>query len=297
MFEFPTLKTQFESGEIIIAPGISDALGGMLVEQTGFQSAYLSGASIAYTRFGRPDIGLVSMSEVAETLSVITDRAAVRVIVDADTGFGNALNVMRTVRLFEKVGASGIQLEDQAMPKRCGHLGGKTLVSASEMVGKIKAALDARRSDETLIIARTDGIAVEGFERALDRAERYVEAGADVLFVEAPQTEEQMQGIIDRFGGRIPLLANMVEGGKTPQKSAAELQAIGYSLVIFPGGMVRAVAYQAQAYLASLKLHGSTKPFQNRMLDFDGLNDLIGTQHMLALGAEYDPENFEVGDD
>lgn len=293
MTRHPTLRQQFGGSEIVVAPGVFDAFGATLVEQAGFHTTYLSGASIAYTRFGRPDIGLVSMSEVADTLSVVFERTDLNIVVDADTGFGNALNVMRTVRLFESSGAAGIQLEDQTLPKRCGHLTGKSLVSTAEMVGKIKAALDARRSDETLIIARTDGIAVEGFEAALERAERYVEAGADMLFVEAPQSQEQMQIIIDRFGPRVPLMANMVEGGKTPQKTADELSTLGFSLAIFPGGMVRAIAKTMQAYLVSLKAHGSNMPFKDNMLDFDGLNSLLGTSEILAKAAEYDAKNFE----
>ena len=292
-----SLPKQLAASTITVAPGVYDALGAVLVQQAGFHVAYLSGASIAYTRFGRPDIGLVGMSEVAETLSAITERSGLPVIVDADTGFGNALNVMRTVRLFESSGAAAIQLEDQTLPKRCGHLAGKTLVSQGEMVGKIKAALDARRQAETLIIARTDGIAVEGFDAALERAEHYVEAGADVLFVEAPQSLSQMQAIVARFGGRVPLIANMVEGGKTPQENAEVLQKIGYSLVIFPGGMVRAMAQSVQAYLASLKTHGTNQPFSNRMLDFSELNEVLGTEGMLATGASYDAKNFEDTDD
>jgi len=292
-----SLRGQLAGKDIAVAPGVFDAFGAVLAEQAGFHAAYLSGASIAYTRFGRPDIGLVGMSEVAETLSVITERCDLRVIVDADTGFGNALNVMRTVRLLESAGAAGIQLEDQTLPKRCGHLAGKTLVSTGEMVGKIKAALDARRSDNTLIIARTDGIAVEGFGAALERAERYAEAGADMLFVEAPQSEDHMRQIIERFGNRVPLMANMVEGGKTPQKTTEELAAIGFSLAIFPGGMVRAIAKTMQAYLASLKTHGSNMPFKDQMLDFGGLNKLLGTSDMLALGASYDANNFEDSND
>ena len=293
MTHHPTLRQQLQANDIAVVPGIFDAFGAVLVEQAGFHSTYLSGASIAYTRFGRPDIGLVSMSEVADTLSVIAERTDLRIVVDADTGFGNALNVMRTVRVFEQAGAAGIQLEDQTLPKRCGHLSGKTLVSTGEMVGKIKAALDARRTEDTVIIARTDGIAVEGFEAALDRAERYVEAGADMLFVEAPQSQEQMQTVVQRFGERVPLMANMVEGGRTPQKSADELSELGYSLVIFPGGMVRAIATTMQAYLGSLKTHGTNVPFQDKMLDFDGLNGLLGTSDMLASGSKYDAENFE----
>ena len=182
---------------ILLAPGIYDALSGLIATQAGAKAVYLSGASLAYTRFGRSDIGLVSVSEVHDTLAAITDRIDTPVIVDADNGFGNALNVQRTVRYFERAGAAAIQLEDQSFPKRCGHLDGKKLISRGEMVGKVKAALDARDNDDTLIIARTDARAVEGLEAALDRAEAYREAGADVLFIEAPQSIEEMRSLCD----------------------------------------------------------------------------------------------------
>ena len=209
-----TIRELMGKGGIVLAPGIYDALSGLIATQTGAKAVYLSGASLAYTRFGRSDIGLVSVSEVNDTLAAITDRIETPVIVDADNGFGNALNTQRTVRYFERAGAAAIQLEDQSSPKRCGHLDGKKIIPCSEMVGKVKAALDARRSDETLIIARTDARAVEGLEAAMDRAEAYQEAGADVLFVEAPQSIEEMQVLCGRFAGRVPLLANMVEGEK-----------------------------------------------------------------------------------
>lgn len=292
-----SLKQQLAGDGIVVAPGVYDALGAVLAGQAGFTSIYLSGAGIAYTRFGRPDIGLIGMTEVAETLSVIKERSDLPLIVDADTGFGNALNVQRTVRLFERCGANGIQLEDQTLPKRCGHLTGKTLVPVGEMVGKIKAALDARRSDETVIIARTDAIAVDGFDAALERAERYVEAGADMLFVEAPGSKEDMARIVTRFGSRVPLMANMVEGGMTPMSTADELAELGFSLVIFPGGLVRAFARMAKDYFASLRANGSNQPFHGRMLDFDGLNALIGTDDMLAKGSAYDAANFGENDD
>jgi len=282
--------------EILVAPGIYDALGALLAEQAGFAATYLSGASIAYTRFGRPDIGLVGMSEVAATLSAIKERVDLPVIVDADTGFGNALNVMRTVRLFERNGADAIQIEDQGFPKRCGHLAGKALVPVAEMAGKIKAALDARR-DGVLIIARTDAIAVEGLAAALDRAEAYVDAGAEMLFVEAPESADDMERIVARFGGRVPLMANMVEGGRTPDLNAAQLQALGFDLAIFPGGLVRAFARLAQDYFASLKAAGSTAPFRNRMFDFNGLNDVLGTADTLATGARYDGDATAGEDD
>jgi 2-methylisocitrate lyase-like PEP mutase family enzyme len=254
-----SLRSRIQSPEIVVAPGCYDGLSAHLIERAGFAAAYLSGASIAYTRLARPDIGLVSMSEVADTIGAIRDRLTIPLIVDADTGFGNALNVVRTVKLFASRGASAIQLEDQTTPKRCGHLADKSLIPKTEMVGKLKAALDARPSAETLIIARTDAIAVEGFEPAIDRAEAYLEAGADLLFIEAPRTEAELAAIGQRFRGRVPVMANMVEGGKTPLKSAAELQALGFGLVIFPGGTVRALLHCLEDYLASLHQHGSTR--------------------------------------
>ncbi len=286
------LRRLLADPDILVAPGIYDGLTALLAERAGFKALYITGSGIANNRFGQPDIGLVSMKEVADTLAAIAERATAPIIIDGDTGFGNALNVMRTVRLFERLGASAIQLEDQTMPKRCGHLNGKSLVSTGEMVGKIKAATDSRRSEDFLIIGRTDSIAVEGFDSALDRAERYVEAGADVLFIEAPQSREQMETLTAQFKGRVPLLANMVEGGKTPSFSAAELQDLGYSLVIFPGGLIRAYTYMASEYLKSLKEKGTTEPYRNRMLDFDQLQDVLGTASVLDAGARYDAENF-----
>lgn len=282
-----TLKALLNGPGILLAPGVCDALTALIAEQSGAKAAYLSGAGLAYTRFGRPDIGLVSMAEVADTIALIRDRVALPLIVDADNGFGNALNVQRTMRVFERAGANALQLEDQTMPKRCGHLDGKTLISAAEMAGKIRAAADARASDATLIIARTDAIAVEGFEAACDRASLYLEAGADVLFIEAPQTRAELEAIAHRFGGRIPLMANMVEGGKTPIHGTADLQSLGFSLVIFPGGIVRAMAKTAGEYYRGLIATGSNEGFKDRMFDFSGLNEVIGTKAMLTKGNSY----------
>lgn len=284
------LKQRLKQPEILVAPGVFDAFSAMAATNAGFEALYVSGASIAYTRLGRPDIGLFGLEEVADVVSHISERVDLPLIVDADTGFGNALNVQRTVRLLERSGAAGIQIEDQAMPKRCGHLDGKLLVSKSEMAGKIRAAVDARRDEATQIIARTDAIGVEGFEAALERAATYKEAGADVLFVEAPRDEAEIAEVISRFGSDIPLLANMVEGGKTPAKSAEELQAAGFDIVIFPGGLMRALAVTITDYFQSLHANGSTKPFQDRMLDFKQLNDLLGTPGILEAGKKYDGE-------
>lgn len=283
-----SLKQRLTANEILCAPGVFDGLTASLAEAAGFEALYLSGAAVAYTRLGRPDIGLTSMTEMAETMALVADRTDLPVIIDADTGFGNALNAQRTMRTYERAGAGALQIEDQSYPKRCGHLADKSLIPSPEMVGKIAAMADARTSDETLIIARTDAIAVEGFNAATDRAEAYLEAGADVLFVEAPQSQEQLSEIAARFGERVPLLANMVEGGATPITHAGDLEALGFSIVIFPGGIVRALARTAQDYYQSLRKNGSNRPFADRMFDFDGLNEVIGTDTMLANGKRYD---------
>ena len=276
------------SRDILLAPGIYDALSGLIAEQAGARAVYLSGASIAYTRFGRSDVGLVSASEVHDTLAAVTDRIQIPVIVDADTGFGNALNVQRTIRNFERAGAAAIQIEDQSFPKRCGHLDGKTLISKDEMVGKIKAAIDARKETNTLIIARTDSRGVEGLSEAIDRAQAYQEAGADILFIEAPHSIDEMKFIRKSFGEDIPLLANMVEGGKTPIKTANDLKSLGFNIVIFPGGAVRAATFQLQQYYAGLIENGSTLEFSDSMHNFDSLNSVIGTPELLKLGKKYE---------
>lgn len=283
-----SLKTRLQQHKILVAPGVYDGLTAAIAASAGFEALYLSGAAVAYTRLGRPDIGLTSVTEMTETMALIADRTDLPVIIDADTGFGNALNAQRTMGLYERAGASALQVEDQTYPKRCGHLSDKSLIPAAEMAGKVKAMADARRSAETLIIARTDAIAVEGFSAAIDRAETYLEAGADVLFVEAPQSREQLSGIAKHFEGRVPLLANMVEGGATPITGADDLEEQGYSIVIFPGGIVRAIARTAGDYYQSLLENGSNRPFAARMYDFDGLNGVIGTAEMLAKGGAYD---------
>ncbi len=282
-----TLKQRLHESRVLLAPGVYDALSALIAEQSGFEALYLSGASIAYTRLGRSDVGLTTFSEVEDTLARISERVALPLIVDADTGFGNALNVQRTVRGLERAGAAMIQLEDQSFPKRCGHLEGKAVIPVDEMCGKLRAALEARRSSDTLILARTDALAVEGFDAALERAEAYLACGVDALFVEALRGPQQMDAACMRFAARVPLLANMVEGGQTPLQSAGELAQRGFRIVIFPGGTARAVAHTLQGYYASLHGHGSTAPWRERMLDFDALNALIGTPELLALGKRY----------
>ncbi len=282
-----SLRERLQQPGALLAPGVYDALTALVAAQAGFEALYLSGASIAYTRLGRSDIGLTTATEVAQTIAHITDRVEVPLIVDADTGFGNALNTQRTVRDFERAGAAMIQIEDQTFPKRCGHLDGKGVVPVAEMEGKLRAALDARRHDSTLILARTDAVAVEGLDAALERAERYLACGVDALFIEALRSDDQMQRACEQFSKRVPLLANMVEGGKTPVKSARELGQRGFRIVIFPGGTARAVAHTLQGYYASLREHQTTAPWQDRMLDFDGLNEVIETPELLRLGQTY----------
>ena len=272
----------------VIAPGVYDALTASIAASAGFEALYVSGGAIAYTRLGRPDIGLVAMTEVVEVVALIRDRVDLPLVVDADNGYGNALNVQRTVRMFERAGANAIQLEDQTLPKRCGHLRDKTVIPTAEMVGKVRAAVDARTSGSTLIVARTDAAAVEGLEAAIERAGRYAEAGADVLFVEAPQSRDDLARVGEALAGTAPLLANMVDGGDTPPMPAGELDALGFKLVIFPGGIVRSLLPVMMAYYRSLATHRSNQPFAERMLNFSEMNEVLGTPGMLALGKSYE---------
>ena len=282
-----TLRNRLGKKKILVVPGIYDAFGAIMAERAGFEALYLSGASIAYTKLGSPDIGLITLNEMESVVGNVCERSALPIIVDADTGFGNALNVQRTIKLLERAGAAAIQIEDQSLPKRCGHLDGKTLVNAVEMNGKIKAALDARSNNDTVIIARTDAIGVEGYDLAMERAAGFIESGADILFIEAFQNVKQIAGAVEQFGDKIPLLVNMVEGGKTPILPAVELETMGFSVVIFPGGLVRAIAHTAEQYFAALNEMGSTREYQNKMFDFEELNELLGTDRILEAGKQY----------
>jgi len=272
----------------VVAPGVYDPLTALLAQRAGFEALYLSGGAVAYTQLGRSDIGLTTATETENVLARITDRVDLPVIVDGDTGYGNALNTQRTVRAFERAGAAMIQLEDQGFPKRCGHLQGKSVIPIAEMCGKLKAALDARRSSDTLILARTDALAVEGIEAAFERAEAYLATGVDALFVEALRTEDDLALAGQQFGRRVPLLANMVEGGSTPIRDAGALGRLGFRIVIFPGGTVRFAAAQLARYYASLQSHLTTDPMRPEMFDFDGLNELIGTPELMARGRQYE---------
>ena len=269
----PALRERLARPEILVAPGVHDALAARIVERAGFEAVYFTGAGFSYTHLGTPDLGLVSLSETVWRIAAIAEATRLPVIADGDTGYGNALNIGRTIREFERAGAAAIQIEDQTFPKRCGHLTGKTLIGAEEMVGKIKAAVDARR-DGILVIGRTDARGVEGYDAALERALRYKEAGADVLFVEAPESGEELT----RYARALPApaMANMVEGGATPMLPAPALQAMGYRLVIFPGAAVRASAAAMMRMMRVLRERGTTEPLRGEMLTFNELNDLLG---------------------
>jgi len=282
------LREKLRQDEPVKAPGVYDGLSALLVEQAGFDCAFLSGACLSFARFGRPDMGLVTASEVAETVSILRDRVSLPLIVDMDTGFGNALNVQRTVRDFERAGASALQMEDQVAPKRCGHMAGKSVIATIEMVGKIHAALDAREDDNTIIIARTDALGVNGFDDALERAERYLDAGADALFIEAPKTVEQMRQIGRQLGSRVPLVHNLVEGGSSPVESIDELQQLQYRIALYPAALLHQFTPQAQQLLEVIQQTGSTASLRQQMYDLADMNTLLGADELLGAGQRYD---------
>jgi 2-methylisocitrate lyase-like PEP mutase family enzyme len=249
-----SLRALVERRNALIVPGAANALTARVIEQVGFEAAYVTGAGIANTRFGLPDIGLVTLTEVAETVAAIADVTTLPLVVDADTGFGNALNMIRTVKCLERAGADAIQIEDQLFPKKCGHFSGKRVIPTAEMVAKIKAAVDSRRSEDLLIIARTDARAIEGLDAALDRAQAYVEAGADMTFVEAPTSIEEMATIPQKLA--VPQVANMVHGGKTPPLPRDRLAEMGFSIVLYANAALQASLMAMETVLSGLRERG-----------------------------------------
>lgn len=253
----PRRLRELLAGEVaVVAPGAYDALSARLIEEAGFPAVYMTGFGTAASLLGRPDIGLVSGSEMVDNARRISGCVGVPVIADADTGYGNPINVIRTVRDYERAGVAGIHLEDQVMPKRCGHLSGKALVPVGDMTAKVQAAVAARTDPDFVIIARTDARAVEGIDAALQRAARYLEAGADVLFVEAPEDEEEVSLIARTFAG-VPLLFNWAEGGRTPPVSLARLGELGFRVVIFPIGALLSAATAVRSFLTALRRDGT----------------------------------------
>jgi 2-methylisocitrate lyase-like PEP mutase family enzyme len=289
-----SLRERIQQEQILVAPGAYDGLTAKLITLAGFEAVYLTGAGVSYSMYGTPDMGVVTATQMIERVRLLADATTLPIIADGDTGYGNAINVMHTVRQYELVGASAIQLEDQQFPKRCGHLSGKELIDANEMVGKIQAAIDVRRSDDFLIIARTDARSVLGLSAAIDRALAYAEAGADLLFVESPRTVEELEAIATELA-HVPLVANMVEGGKTPLLSADDLQAMGYSLVIFPNSLTRHMVHQSMAFLTSLRDHGTTTPYLEQVTSFTELNTMLGLEQYKALERKYLPEPDNAG--
>ena len=267
-----------------MVPGAYDPLTARLVEQAGFEAVYLTGGG--YSRAsGYPDLGLLTLSENAHFIGLTVEAVEIPVIADADTGYGNALNVIRTVREYEKTGVAAFHLEDQLAPKKCGHYEGKEVISLGEMVGKIKAAVDTRRDPDLVIIARTDARAIEGLDAAIDRVNAYLEAGADVGFVEAPQDVDELNIIGRRVAG--PALVNVFEGGKTPMVSAVRLEEMGFRLGIYPSQTHRAAIRAAQRVLAALKADGDTSRVEADLATFQEREDAVGTDRWRVLEEIY----------
>ncbi len=277
------LRGLLARGELLVAPGCFDALSAMLVEQAGFEVAYATGGGIARAA-GLPDLGLISAKEIADRFAEITASVSVPVLGDADNGYGNALNARHAVKAFERAGVAGLHLEDQSLPKRCGHLADKTLVSQAEFVDKLKAVRDVA-DPELLLIARTDAIAVEGLDRALERALAYKEAGADMLFVEAPTSLEQIEAIAATVPG--PKLLNMFTTGRTPIVPLPRLKELGFSLVIVPGDTMRAAIHAMRVVLAALRETGNTLGLEDQMVSFDERERVLGTERYFEVAARF----------
>ena len=278
------LRARLAAGEATVAPGVYDGLSARLVARAGFPAVYASGGAISRS-LAVPDLGLLSMNQIVERVAAICDAVDLPVIADADTGYGNALNVQRAVQAFERAGCAAIHLEDQEFPKRCGHYEGKSLVSGNEMAQKLRAARDACRDPDFLIIARTDAIAVEGLDGALARAAAYTEAGADVIFVEAPTSVAQIERIAREVRG--PKLINMFHGGKTPIMPAEDLARMGYGIIIIPSDLQRAAIHAMQAALEAMRRDGTSMAVADRMVSFKEREAVIGTDEWLERDARY----------
>lgn len=279
------LKQLLSSGKIVVAPGAFNALSAKIVEQAGFPAVYMTGYGASADLLGAPDYGLLTLTEMANHAARMAQAVNVPVIADGDTGYGNALNVRRTIQEYERAGVAAIHLEDQVMPKRCGHMEGKQVIDAKEWAKKIEAAVDARTDQDFVIIARTDARAVYGLDEAIFRAKMAVEAGADVIFVEAPQSIDELRKVRDAIDA--PLMANMIEHGKTPLLSVDELQELGYNLVIYPLATLYMAAQAMIEAMAELKKTGTTAGLIDRMLAFHEFNDLVGLKDFQALERKY----------
>jgi 2-methylisocitrate lyase-like PEP mutase family enzyme len=276
------LRAHLASGLPLVLPGASDAAGAMLVERAGFAACYATGAGISNAQFGLPDIGLVSQTEILGQVQRMFAATSVPLVVDTDTGYGNVPSVIRTVQLFEQAGAAALQLEDQAFPKRCGHFDGHTLVESAEMQAKIAAAAAARQDPNLLLVARTDARGVLGLDEALRRGHAYLEAGADALFVEAPRTLEEMERIGREFAG-VPLVANVVEGGKTPATTVSDLHGMGFGIVLFANFLMRVMLQAGQKALTHLAEAGETESYADRLLPWQDRQSLFRLDELGAV--------------
>lgn len=289
-------KTRIKQKPIIVAPGCYDAFSARLIEYAGFEAAYMTGAGVSAALAGFPDIGLLSMSEMVDQARRINDAVELPLISDADTGYGGALNVYRTIRQFETAGVCAVHIEDQELPKRCGHLEGKRVVSPETMIERLKAALDARIDANFLIIARTDARAVNGLEDALDRAQQYGEAGADILFVEAPEGLDELESIVRRLASW-PLLINRGGADKTPHLSSTELDKLGFNVAIFPGDTQKAAGQAMLDVLKLLKETGNTEALQSKMMGFHDRFELLGLSRYQRLEASWHDNDKEGCED
>jgi 2-methylisocitrate lyase-like PEP mutase family enzyme len=280
-----TLRKLIAGPRLVLAPGVADAMNARIVAREGFEALYMTGSGTAAVRLGLPDVGLLTMSEMVDNAQRIAEAAEIPLIADADTGYGGPINVMRTVRAYERAGVAALHIEDQQWPKRCGHFAGKTLISTDEMVSKIKAAVDARRDSDFIVIARTDAYSVEGFNAALERAGRYVEAGADMIFVEELRTVEQLAEVPRRFG--IPALYNMGGSGKTPFLTAGEIEELGFRVVIYPNFIMRAAIHAARTVLRELKSTGALQGIFEKLSGWEERHELLRMSEIRELEKRY----------
>ena len=279
------LRELLRQHKAVLLPGAANALAARVIEDIGFKAIYVTGAGVANTFLGVPDIGLLSVTELASHVSAMREAVALPLIIDADTGFGNAINVTRTIQTLERSGANAIQLEDQEFPKRCGHFFGKSVISRAEMMQKIHAAVDARVDPELVIVARTDAIAVNGFDDAMERAAAYIEAGADMIFVEAPRSREQIAEIPKRLG--VPQFINIVAGGLTPMIGLGELEKMGYSMVLYANTALQASIAGMQKVLGHLKAHGSLDGVSSQLASFEERQRIVSKPHFDDLEKKY----------
>lgn len=278
------LKALFERRSAIIVPGAPNALTARMIADAGFEAVYVTGAGVTNAFLGVPDLGLITLSELADNVSAMRDVVDVPIVADADTGFGNAVNLTRTVKVLERAGANGMQIEDQVFPKKCGHFAGKQVIAADEAVQKIRAAVDARKDQDFVIVARTDARSVLGFDAAMDRAQAFIEAGADVTFVEAPESMEEIAAIAKLPA---PQVINMVFGGKTPIVEQAELARLGYGIVVYANAPLQAAMLATKQVLAHLRAHGSTSGFEDQLLPFDERQAVVGKASYDAIEQRY----------